>query len=34
VKAGSRRAVKREIAPASLDIGKERKNSSSELLLP
>ena len=34
VKAGSRRAVKREIAPASLDIGAERKNSNSELLLP
>jgi hypothetical protein len=34
VKAGSRRAVKREIAPASLDIGEERRNSNSELLLP
>jgi hypothetical protein len=34
VKAGSRRAVKREIAPASLDIGRERRNSNSELLLP
>jgi hypothetical protein len=34
VKAGSRRAVKREITPASLDIGEERRNSNSELLLP
>jgi hypothetical protein len=34
VKAGSKRAVRREIAPASLDIGKERRNSNSELLLP
>jgi hypothetical protein len=34
VRAGSRRAVRREIAPASLDIGKERKSSSSDLLLP
>jgi hypothetical protein len=34
VKAGSRRAVKREITPASLDIGEERPNSNSELLLP
>jgi hypothetical protein len=34
VKAGSRRAVKTPIAPASLDIGRERRNSNSELLLP
>ncbi|MGH2741377.1 MAG: hypothetical protein ACRDN8_02595 [Thermoleophilaceae bacterium] len=34
VRAGSMRAVKKEIAPASLDIGKERQNSNSELLLP
>jgi hypothetical protein len=34
VKAGSAKAVPRGIAPASLDIGKERKNSNSELLLP
>jgi hypothetical protein len=34
VRAGSRKAVRREIAPASLDIGRERKNSNSELLLP
>ncbi|MGH2798754.1 MAG: hypothetical protein ACRDM0_14015 [Thermoleophilaceae bacterium] len=34
VRAGSMRAVKKEIAPASLDIGKERENSNSELLLP
>jgi hypothetical protein len=34
VRAGSMRAVRREITPASLDIGAERKNSSSELLLP
>ncbi len=34
VRAGSMRAVPRGIAPASLDIGAERKNSSSELLLP
>jgi hypothetical protein len=34
VKAGSRRAVKRAIAPASLDVGEERRNSNSELLLP
>jgi hypothetical protein len=34
VKAGSRRAVRRRIAPAQLDIGKERKSSSGELLLP
>jgi hypothetical protein len=34
VSAGSERAVRKEIAPASLDIGKERKNSNSEVLLP
>jgi hypothetical protein len=34
VKAGSARAVRKEIAPASLDVGAERKNSNSELLLP
>lgn len=34
VKAGSTKALPKEIAPALLDIGKERKNSSSELLLP
>ena len=34
VRAGSERAVRREIAPATLDIGKERKSSSSDLLLP
>jgi hypothetical protein len=34
VKAGSMKAVPKEIAPASLDVGKERKNSNSELLLP
>jgi hypothetical protein len=34
VRAGSARAVRREITPASLDIGAERKNSNSELLLP
>jgi hypothetical protein len=34
VRAGSARAVRREIAPASLDVGAERKNSNSELLLP
>jgi hypothetical protein len=34
VRAGSTRAVRREITPASLDIGAERKNSNSELLLP
>jgi hypothetical protein len=34
VRAGSMRAVRREITPASLDIGAERENSNSELLLP
>ena len=34
VRAGSERAVRREIQPAMLDIGKERENSNSELLLP
>jgi hypothetical protein len=34
VRAGSARAVPREIQPAMLDIGKERENSNSELLLP
>jgi hypothetical protein len=34
VTAGSRRAVRREIAPASLNVGEERRNSNSELLLP
>jgi hypothetical protein len=34
VSAGSPRAVRREITPASLEIGEERKSSSNELLLP
>jgi hypothetical protein len=34
VRAGSQRAVAREIKPAELTIGKARKNSSDELLLP
>jgi hypothetical protein len=34
VRAGSERAVRRAITPASLDIGAERENSNSELLLP
>jgi hypothetical protein len=34
VRAGSQKAVKREIKPATLTIGKPRKNSSGELLLP
>jgi hypothetical protein len=34
VRAGSMRAVRREITPAALDIGAERENSNSELLLP
>jgi hypothetical protein len=34
VKAGSRRAVRREIRPAILRIGKERENSNNDLLLP
>ena len=34
VKAGSARAVEREITPATLTIGPERKSASDELLLP
>jgi hypothetical protein len=34
VRAGSARAVRREIQPATLDIGRERKSSNNELLLP
>jgi hypothetical protein len=34
VKAGSEKAVPREIRPAVLRIGKERKNSNNDLLLP
>lgn len=34
VKAGSARAVTKEIKPAVLRIGKERRNSNNELLLP
>jgi hypothetical protein len=34
VRAGSERAVRREIQPATLDIGEERENSNSDLLLP
>jgi hypothetical protein len=34
VRAGSKKAVPKKIAPALLDIGKERKSSSSDLLLP
>ena len=34
VRAGSARAVEREIEPAELTIGRPRKNSSDELLLP
>jgi hypothetical protein len=34
VKAGSEKAVRREIRPAVLKIGKERKNSNNELLQP
>ena len=34
VRAGTARAVRREIQPALLDIGEERENSNSELLLP
>jgi hypothetical protein len=34
VRAGSTKAVPKEIQPASLDVGAERKNSNSELLLP
>jgi predicted component of type VI protein secretion system len=34
VRAGSKRAVPREIEPAILDIGAERRDSNSDLLLP
>jgi hypothetical protein len=34
VRAGSERAVRREIAPAKLAIGRERQSSSGDLLLP
>jgi hypothetical protein len=34
VRAGSKKALPKEIAPAQLQIGKERKSSSGELLLP
>jgi predicted component of type VI protein secretion system len=34
VRAGSKRAVPREIEPAMLDIGAERRDSNSDLLLP
>jgi hypothetical protein len=34
VKAGTAKAVRREIRPAILTIGKERKNSNNDLLLP
>ena len=34
VKAGSEKAVKREIRPAVLQIGKSRKNSNNDVLLP
>jgi hypothetical protein len=34
VRAGSSRAVRRRIAPATLDVGAERKSSSGDLLLP
>jgi hypothetical protein len=34
VRAGSRRAVRKEIQPALLEIGKERPNSNNDLLLP
>jgi hypothetical protein len=34
VRAGSTKAMPKEIAPALLDIGAERKNSNSEVLLP
>jgi hypothetical protein len=34
VKAGSEKAVKREIRPAVLKIGKSRKNSNNDVLLP
>jgi hypothetical protein len=34
VRAGSEKAVRTEIRPAVLEIGKPRKNSNNELLLP
>jgi hypothetical protein len=34
VRAGSKVALRREIRPAELDIGRERRSSSNELLLP
>jgi hypothetical protein len=34
VRAGSEKAVRKEIQPAVLEIGKERRNSNNELLLP
>jgi predicted component of type VI protein secretion system len=34
LRAGSKQAVRKEIEPALLDIGAERKNSNSDLLLP
>ena len=34
VRAGSEKAVRQEIQPAVLEIGRERKNSNNELLLP
>jgi hypothetical protein len=34
VRAGSEKAVRKEILPAVLEIGKERKNSNNDLLLP
>ena len=34
VRAGSQKALRRKIAPAMLSIGKERKSSSGDLLLP
>ena len=34
VRAGSEKAVRKEIQPAVLKIGKERRNSNNELLLP
>jgi hypothetical protein len=34
VRAGSAKAVRKEIEPATLDIGKARKTSSGEVLLP
>ena len=34
VRAGSEKAIRKEIQPAVLEIGKERRNSNNELLLP